>query len=80
MGIRAMLNGFAQALARVDPQVAAHLDNSGVKPQFYAFRWITLLLTQVCTTYDVLIACITLVHSTGVCLSRAVSAVGHAAQ
>ncbi len=48
VGIRATLNGFAATLARVDPQVANHLESTGVKPQFYAFRWITLLLTQVC--------------------------------
>ena len=51
VGIRATLNSFAQTLARTDPQIAAHLEDNGVKPQFYAFRWITLLLTQVGATF-----------------------------
>lgn len=46
-GIRATLGRLSAALRGFDPGLAAHLEAvNGVHPQFYAFRWVTTLLTQ----------------------------------
>ncbi|KAK9915756.1 hypothetical protein WJX75_003726 [Coccomyxa subellipsoidea] len=47
VGIRAMLSRLSSLLNHVDPELWYHLTHKNkVNPQFYAFRWITLLLTQ----------------------------------
>ncbi|EIE25999.1 RabGAP/TBC protein [Coccomyxa subellipsoidea C-169] len=47
VGIRAMLSRLSSLLNQVDPELWYHLTHKNkVNPQFYAFRWITLLLTQ----------------------------------
>jgi TBC1 domain family member 13 len=46
-GVRAALASLAAALRGADPPLAAHLlDAVSVDPQFFAFRWLTLWLTQ----------------------------------
>ncbi len=48
VGIRATLSQLSTFLRAYDDQLWAHLErDNGVVPQYYAFRWITLLLTQV---------------------------------
>ncbi|KAK9834207.1 hypothetical protein WJX81_008458 [Elliptochloris bilobata] len=47
VGIRATLTRLSEQLCRADEQLWQHLvERNKVNPQFYAFRWITLLLTQ----------------------------------
>lgn len=46
VGIHSTLLYFSQLLKANDEELWRHLDNSKMNPQFYAFRWITLLLTQ----------------------------------
>ncbi|XP_042407674.1 TBC1 domain family member 13-like isoform X1 [Zingiber officinale] len=46
VGIHSTLLHFSQLLKANDEELWRHLDNSKMNPQFYAFRWITLLLTQ----------------------------------
>eukprot|EP00884_Botryococcus_braunii_P013068 jgi/Botrbrau1/21762/Bobra.43_1s0152.1 len=47
VGIKAMMERLNSLLQRTDPELWSHLlHNNRVDPQFYAFRWITLLLTQ----------------------------------
>jgi hypothetical protein len=41
-----MLTNFQQHLEVVDPDVYFHLINLDIKPQFFAFRWLSLLLAQ----------------------------------
>jgi hypothetical protein len=46
-GVKATLSALAAALRAADPALAAHLlDRNGVDPHFFAFRWLTLWLTQ----------------------------------
>ncbi|XP_072965668.1 uncharacterized protein [Typha angustifolia] len=45
-GIHSTLSRLSQLLKANDIDLWQHLDNLKVNPQFYAFRWITLLLTQ----------------------------------
>ena len=46
-GVKGTLGALSRALAAADPALAAHLiDRNGVDPQFFAFRWLTLWLTQ----------------------------------
>jgi hypothetical protein len=48
VGIRATLGQLSVLLRRLDEDLWEHLERvAGVNPQYYAFRWITLLLTQV---------------------------------
>lgn len=47
-GIGAMMNRFMNQLRDLDPELHRKLLVQDIKPQFYAFRWITLLLSQVC--------------------------------
>ncbi|KAL6613974.1 hypothetical protein ACP70R_036244 [Stipagrostis hirtigluma subsp. patula] len=47
VGIRGTLSKLMQLLAKYDGELQHHLEiTTEVNPQFYAFRWITLLLTQ----------------------------------
>ena len=46
VGIRATMSRLSSSLRAFDPGLAAHLDAAGLNPQFYAFRWVTTLLTQ----------------------------------
>ncbi|KAG0583742.1 hypothetical protein KC19_3G159600 [Ceratodon purpureus] len=47
VGIRSTISQMTQLLRRHDEELWRHLEIiSKVNPQFYAFRWITLLLTQ----------------------------------
>jgi hypothetical protein len=45
-GVRGMLARFGAVLARREPAVAAHLARLRLDAQFYAFRWITTLLSR----------------------------------
>lgn len=46
VGIHSTLSHLSELLKTNDEELWRHLEISKVKPQFYAFRWITLLLTQ----------------------------------
>ncbi|PKA51494.1 hypothetical protein AXF42_Ash002859 [Apostasia shenzhenica] len=47
VGIRSTISRFSQLLKKHDGELWRHLEiTTKVNPQFYAFRWITLLLTQ----------------------------------
>ncbi|CAK8578486.1 unnamed protein product [Lathyrus sativus] len=47
VGIRSTITRLSQLLRKHDEELWRHLEiTSKVNPQFYAFRWITLLLTQ----------------------------------
>ncbi|KAF9588515.1 hypothetical protein IFM89_013009 [Coptis chinensis] len=46
VGIHSTLSHLAELLKNNDEELWWHLDINKVNPQFYAFRWITLLLTQ----------------------------------
>ncbi|KAF9620335.1 hypothetical protein IFM89_011070 [Coptis chinensis] len=46
VGIHSTLSNLAELLKNNDEELWRHLDINKVNPQFYAFRWITLLLTQ----------------------------------
>ena len=47
VGVKATLTRLERALDAADPMLHAHLnDTHGVASQLYAFRWVTLLLTQ----------------------------------
>ncbi|WOK93946.1 TBC1 domain family member 13-like [Canna indica] len=46
VGIHSTLLRFSELLKEHDEELWRHLDNTKMNPQFYAFRWITLLLTQ----------------------------------
>lgn len=37
---------FDYLVMRVDPQLHSHLSNEGLDPQYYALRWLMLLLSQ----------------------------------
>ncbi|KAL1542992.1 TBC1 domain family member 13-like [Salvia divinorum] len=53
VGIRATITRLSQLLKDHDEELWRHLEfTSKVNPQFYAFRWITLLLTQEFTFTD----------------------------
>ena len=45
-GVKARLATLEQQLQLHDPDLAAHLEAQGLRPQFYALRWITTLLTR----------------------------------
>lgn len=46
MGIGALMNRLMFMLHEHDLEVATRLDQQNIKPQFFAFRWLTLLLAQ----------------------------------
>jgi hypothetical protein len=53
-GVRGMLHRFGTILTRREPAVAAHLAGMRLDNQFYAFRWITTLLSREFAMPDVL--------------------------
>ncbi|CAK8674692.1 TBC1 domain family member 13-like [Clavelina lepadiformis] len=53
-GIEASMNRVLCLLRQVDPEVWLRLDSLAIKPQFYLFRWITLLLSQEFSLPDVI--------------------------
>ncbi|GJP55671.1 hypothetical protein CLOM_g14614 [Closterium sp. NIES-68] len=64
VGIRSAISRLAEILRRHDEELWRNLEYvSKVNPQFYAFRWITLLLTQefgfpqILRIWDALLAC-----------------------
>ena len=44
-GIKGKVNGFYQILEQVEPDIHAQLEALNINPQFYALRWIMLLLS-----------------------------------
>ena len=46
LGVRGMLVRFQRLLARREPAVAEHFRLANLSPDFYAFRWVTTLLTR----------------------------------
>ncbi|KAH7728019.1 TBC domain-containing protein c [Aphelenchoides avenae] len=55
-GIESTLRRFHDVFAETDPQLHRHVvDSLSIKPQFYAFRWISLLLSQEFSLPDVII-------------------------
>jgi hypothetical protein len=53
VGIRSTISQLNALLRRQDEELWRHLEyTSKVNPQFYAFRWITLLLTQEFSFFD----------------------------
>jgi len=53
-GIHSMMSKLGQRLQTVDPAVATCLQDQGIKMQFFAFRWLTLMLSQEFALPDVL--------------------------
>jgi TBC1 domain family member 13 len=53
-GILVRMQTYLVVLKRLDPDIHAYLENQNVKPEFYAFRWLTLLLSQEFRLPDVL--------------------------
>ena len=47
-GVAGAMAALSALLAEADAELAAALVARGVNPQFFAFRWITTALTQVC--------------------------------
>jgi len=45
-GIHGVLGTFGTLMARHEPVVTAHLLGFGIEPAFYAFRWLTALLSR----------------------------------
>ncbi|KAI3424612.1 Rab-GAP TBC domain-containing protein [Psidium guajava] len=55
VGIRSTITRLSQLLKEHDEELWRHLEvTTKVNPQFYAFRWITLLLTQEFSLMDIL--------------------------
>mmetsp|Transcript_2875 Transcript_2875/g.9033 ORF Transcript_2875/g.9033 Transcript_2875/m.9033 type:complete len:611 (+) Transcript_2875:143-1975(+) len=54
LGIKAQLNALNQLLKRHDFELWNDLEQKGIDPQFYSFRWLTLLLSQEFELPDVL--------------------------
>ncbi|CAD7701863.1 unnamed protein product [Ostreobium quekettii] len=66
IGIKATIQRFSQLLKRNDEELWRHLEyESKVDPQYYSFRWITLLLTQEFNFADVLRLWDTLIAAPG---------------
>lgn len=45
-GIYGVIKAYSDMLRRHDKELWAHLERQGVNPQFYAFRWLTTLLSR----------------------------------
>ena len=45
-GINAMMGKLMSKLGSLDPDVKDVLDNQGIRPQYFSFRWLTLMLSQ----------------------------------
>jgi len=46
LGVTGTLQKFTKLLSETDYEVYEHLEKQNMNPQFYGFRWITLLLSQ----------------------------------
>ena len=46
-GIQAMMVRLQTKIGEVDPEVEKLLSKQGIKMQYFAFRWLSLLLSQV---------------------------------
>lgn len=46
VGIVFQINYLSSLLKKKDPQLWSSLDSKKINPQFYSFRWLTLLLSQ----------------------------------
>mmetsp|Transcript_6766 Transcript_6766/g.11814 ORF Transcript_6766/g.11814 Transcript_6766/m.11814 type:complete len:319 (-) Transcript_6766:63-1019(-) len=46
VGVHAEMRNMNELLKAKDPQLWSNLESKGLSPQFYSFRWITLLLSQ----------------------------------
>lgn len=53
-GIRGMMNKLSRMLEKKDVSVYNRLKEQGIFPQYYSFRWLTLLLSQEFPLPDVL--------------------------
>jgi TBC1 domain family member 13 len=53
-GVQGSIRRFERLLRKVDQEVWTHLERQSINPQFYSFRWITLLLSQEFDLPDVL--------------------------
>lgn len=53
-GVRGSIEALRRLLATADPELHAHLAREKVSAQFFAFRWLTLLLSQEFDLPDVL--------------------------
>ena len=53
-GVSSTLYAFHRLLDVADPELGKHLDDISLQPEFYAFRWLTLLLSQEFMLPDVL--------------------------
>ncbi|KAJ1634223.1 rab-GTPase-TBC domain-containing protein [Pavlovales sp. CCMP2436] len=54
VGVKEAIEQLSVLLLRADPELHAHMASEGVSPQFYSFRWITLLVSQEFDLPDVL--------------------------
>jgi hypothetical protein len=45
-GINAMMTKLMSKLGGLDPEVKEVLDQQGIRPQYFSFRWLTLMLSQ----------------------------------
>merc|ERR1712137_1525540 len=45
-GVTGTMKKYSDLLRETDYEVWEHLENQNMNPQFYSFRWITLLLSQ----------------------------------
>ena len=53
-GVKGTMTAFSMLLLRVDNPLFQALEKLGMAPEYYAFRWITLMFSQDFTTPDVL--------------------------
>eukprot|EP00758_Cryptobia_borreli_P011115 Tbor_TRINITY_DN5628_c0_g1::TRINITY_DN5628_c0_g1_i1::g.8357::m.8357 len=54
MGVSNTIGGFSILFKFCDPELFKHMEACEVMPEYYAFRWITLLMTQEFSVPDVL--------------------------
>jgi hypothetical protein len=45
-GINGMMIRFMRKIKEIDPQIEARLVDQDIKPQYFSFRWLTLMLSQ----------------------------------
>lgn len=53
-GINGMMLRFMQKIKDIDPKIEARLVDQDIKPQYFSFRWLTLMLSQEFPLPDVL--------------------------
>lgn len=46
IGSGKMMNNFMCKLKELRPDLYNHMKNKGIKPEFFSFRWLTLLFSQ----------------------------------